>query len=181
ITVSRASFNNTYPAGFLFVAAMNPCPCGFYRNPGRKCSCTKEMIRKYIRRLSGPLLDRIDLHVNVTPVKYADLGSNSFESSSAEVRERVITARNKQHLRSGGTINAQMTSEQTKQYCRLGALEQELLIQAMEKQKLSARSYDRILKVSRTIADLDGAIDISLVHLSEAIAYRCFDGEYFGV
>ena len=181
ITVSRASFNNTYPAGFLFVAAMNPCPCGFYRNPGRKCSCTKEMIRKYIRRLSGPLLDRIDLHVNVTPVKYADLGSNSFESSSAEVRERVITARNKQHLRSGGTINAQMTPEQTKQFCRLGALEQELLIQAMEKQKLSARSYDRILKVSRTIADLDSAIDISLVHLSEAIAYRCFDGEYFGV
>ncbi|WP_158989201.1 YifB family Mg chelatase-like AAA ATPase [Mucilaginibacter sp. L196] len=181
ITVSRASFNNTYPAGFLFVAAMNPCPCGFYRNPFRKCTCTITMIRKYARRLSGPLLDRIDLHVNVTPVKYADLGSNGCEITSAEVREHVITARKIQSLRSGGTINAQMTPEQTKQHCRLGVLEQELLIQAMEKQRLSARSYDRILKVARTIADLDGAIDITLVHLSEAIAYRCFDGEYFSI
>lgn len=179
ITVSRASFNNTYPAGFLFVAAMNPCPCGFYKNPFRKCTCTKVMINKYARRLSGPLLDRIDLHVNVNPVKYADLGSNGCEITSAEVRERVITARKIQTVRSGGTINAQMTPEQTRTHCHLGALEQELLIQAMEKQRLSARSYDRILKVARTIADLDQATEITLVHLSEAIAYRCFDGEYF--
>jgi magnesium chelatase family protein len=180
ITVSRASFNNTYPAGFLFVAAMNPCPCGFYRNPGRKCTCTKVMITKYARRLSGPLLDRIDLHVNVTPVKYADLGSTHSDLSSAEVRERVITARKIQTIRSGGVINARLTPEQIKQCCKLGNIERELLIQAMEKQRLSARSYDRILKVARTIADLDGSADISLVHLSEAIAYRCFDGEYFG-
>jgi len=180
ITVSRASFNNTYPAGFLFVAAMNPCPCGFYRNAFRKCTCTRLMIRKYARRLSGPLLDRIDLHVNVAPVNYADLASGGFESSSATIRKRVITARDIQQERSGGTVNAQMTPEQTKKHCRLNVLEQELLIQAMEKQRLSARSYDRILKVARTIADLDRAADITLVHLSEAIAYRCFDGEYFG-
>ncbi len=180
ITVSRASFNNTYPAGFLFIAAMNPCPCGFYKNPYRQCTCTRVMIRKYARRLSGPLLDRIDLHVNVTPVKYADLASSGTESSSAVIRQRVITAREVQVARSGGAINAQMTPDQTKKHCRLGLLEQELLIQAMEKQRLSARSYDRILKVARTIADLDKAADISLVHLSEAIAHRCFDGEYFG-
>jgi magnesium chelatase family protein len=179
ITVSRANFNNTYPAGFLFVAAMNPCPCGFYRNPLRKCTCTKVMISKYARRLSGPLLDRIDLHVNVAPVKYSELTSLGFESSSAVIRDRVIMARDIQVARIDGTINAHMTPEQTKKHCKLGVLEQELLIQAMEKQRLSARSYDRILKVARTIADLDDAIDITLVHLSEAIAYRCFDGEYF--
>jgi len=181
ITISRASFNNTYPAGFLFIAAMNPCPCGFYKNPYRKRTCTRVMIRKYARRLSGPLLDRIDLHVNVTPVNYSDLASSSAESSSAVIRQRVITAREVQVTRSGGTINAQITPEQTKKHCRLGVLEQELLIQAMEKQRLSARSYDRILKVARTIADLDGAINITLIHLSEAISFRCFDGEYFNL
>ncbi len=180
ITISRASFNNTYPAGFLFVAAMNPCPCGFYNNPFRKCSCTREMIRKYVRRLSGPLLDRIDLHVNVARVKYGDLGSTISESSSLEIRQRVIAARDRQLLRSNN-INAQMTPEQTKKHCRLGPLEQELLIQAMKKQRLSARSYDRILKVARTIADLENSQVISLIHLSEAIAYRCFDGEYFNL
>jgi len=181
ITISRASFNNTYPAGFLFVAAMNPCPCGFYNNPFRKCTCTGTMIRKYARRLSGPLLDRIDLHVNVSPVKYADLASGGLECASAVIRERVIRARRIQAERTAGTVNAQMTPEQTKKHCELGALERELLIQAMENQRLSARSYDRILKVARTIADLDQAADITLVHLSEAIAYRCFDGQYFNV
>jgi len=160
---------------------MNPCPCGFHKNPNRKCSCTREMIRKYVRRLSGPLLDRIDLHVNVAPVTYADLGSTALESTSAEVRERVINARRIQNIRTGATINAQMTPEQTKQHCHLGTLEKELLIQAMEKQRLSARSYDRILKVARTIADLDQSGNIMLPHLSEAIAYRCFDGEYFSI
>jgi magnesium chelatase family protein len=181
ITISRASSNNTYPAAFLFVAAMNPCPCGFYRNPFRKCTCTTVMIRKYARRLSGPLLDRIDLHVHVAPLKYADLASGGFESSSATIRKRVIQARQIQVARTGGIINAQITPDQTKKYCKLGVLEQELLIQAMEKQRLSARSYDRILKVARTIADLDGAIDIKLVHLSEAIGLRCFDGGYFSI
>jgi magnesium chelatase family protein len=179
ITVSRASFNNTYPAGFLFIAAMNPCPCGFYRNPFRKCTCTTVMIRNYARRLSGPLLDRIDLHVNVSPVKYTDLASGGTECSSAEVRERVIKARAIQLARNAGVVNAQMTPQQTKTHCSLGVLEQELLIQAMEKQRLSARSYDRILKVARTIADLDKAAAITLLHLAEAIGYRCFDGEYF--
>jgi magnesium chelatase family protein len=138
ITVSRASFNNTYPAGFLFVAAMNPCPCGFYKNPYRKCTCTRVMITKYARRLSGPLLDRIDLHVNVTPVNYTDLASGGAESSSAVIRQRVITARELQVTRARGAINGQMTPGQTKKHCRLGVLEQELLIQAMEKLRLSA-------------------------------------------
>jgi magnesium chelatase family protein len=181
ITVSRASFNNTYPASFLFVAAMNPCPCGFYLNPSRKCSCTKLMIQKYARRLSGPLLDRIDLHVQVAPVVYADLSSNTKESDSATIRKRVIKARAIQLKRTDGVINSHLTPEQTKNSCILGTLAQDLLIQAMEKQKLSARSYDRILKVARTIADLDGATNIGLVHLAEAISFRCFDGDYFGV
>jgi magnesium chelatase family protein len=180
ITISRASFNNTYPAGFQFIAAMNPCPCGFYKNPVRKCSCTKAMIRKYARRISGPLLDRIDLHVNVNPVKYSELASTTIETSSAEVRKRVIRARQIQAERTGAAINAQMTAEQMKKHCKLQLVEQGLLMQAMEKQRLSARSYDRILKIARTIADLDHADNISLIHLSEAIAYRCFDGEYFG-
>jgi magnesium chelatase family protein len=181
ITISRANFNNTYPAGFLFVGAMNPCPCGFYRNPFRKCSCTKTMIRKYASRISGPLLDRIDLHVSVAPVRYADLASTVIESTSAEIRTRVIQARNLQLARNAGIINAQMSPEQMKINCRLENMEQELLMQAMEKQRLSARSYDRILKIARTIADLQGAEQISLVHLSEAISYRCLDSEYFDV
>lgn len=180
ITVSRANYNNTWPAGFLFVAAMNPCPCGFYHNPLRKCSCTQNMIRSYARRLSGPLLDRIDLHVEVRPVDYGQLGKDGPESSSAEIRERVIKARQIQTKRAG-TTNACMTAEQTKRCCALGETEQDLLIRAMEKQRLSARSYDRILKVARTIADLAGEKSISLAQLAEAIAYRCFDGDYFNI
>ncbi|MFA6248712.1 MAG: ATP-binding protein, partial [Mucilaginibacter sp.] len=181
ITVSRANYNNTYPAAFLFVAAMNPCPCGFYLNTVRKCTCTRTMLQKYARRLSGPLLDRIDLHVNVAQVAYADLSSTSKTSSSEIIKSRVIKARDIQTRRSGGIINAKLTPEQTKTHCSLGVLEQELLIQAMERQKLSARSYDRILKVARTIADLDDTKDIGLVHLAEAIALRCFDGDYFNI
>jgi magnesium chelatase family protein len=138
------------------------------------------MIQKYARKISGPLLDRIDLHVNVKSVKDADLSSTTMESTSEIVRQRIIKARKIQLNRSAGTVNAQMTHEQTKTHCRLGTVEQGLLIQAMEKQKLSARSYDRILKVARTAADLDGSINISHVHLAEAIAFRCFDGDYFG-
>ncbi|TSJ38908.1 YifB family Mg chelatase-like AAA ATPase [Mucilaginibacter corticis] len=179
ITVSRASFNNTYPAGFLFIAAMNPCPCGFFHHPFRKCSCTGLMIRKYISKISGPLLDRIDLHVKVNPVNYADLGSIKQEVSSEVIRQKVISARNLQYDRLPSVVNAQMTTEQTKRFCTLGNTEQELLIQAMEKHRLSARSYDRILKVARTIADLDDSARITLTHLAEAIAFRCFDSEYF--
>jgi magnesium chelatase family protein len=181
ITISRANFNNTYPAGFLFIGAMNPCPCGFYKNPVRKCTCNKTMIRRYASRISGPLLDRIDLHVQVAPVKYADLASTVVESTSAEIRARVIDSRNLQIARNGGVINAHMSPEQMKNHCRLRATERELLMQAMEKQRLSARSYDRILKIARTIADLEKVAHIGLVHLSEAIGYRCLDGEFFDV
>lgn len=181
ITISRANCNNTYPAGFLFVAAMNPCPCGFYKSTNRRCSCTKEMIRRYVRRLSGPLLDRIDLHMNISPVNYLELTMKDTGPTSAEIRERVVTARNTQIKRTGCNINSQMTAEETTNFCSLGTLEQELLFQAMNKQQLSARSYDRILKVARTIADLDGAREISLPHLAEAISFRCFDSEYYGI
>jgi magnesium chelatase family protein len=139
------------------------------------------MLQKYARRLSGPLLDGIDLHVSVAQVAYADLSSNDKTSSSEVIRNRVIKARFIQLKRTGGVINALMAPEQTKIHCSLGTLEQELLIQAMEKQKLSARSYDRILKVARTIADLDDTKNIGLVHLAEAIALRCFDGDYFNI
>lgn len=181
ITVSRANYNNTYPAGFLFVAAMNPCPCGFFRHPFRKCTCTKRAIQQYVNKISGPLLDRIDLHVNVEPVNYADLGKNVPQVSSGSIRKRVIAARQIQAVRSAGILNAQLTPELMRQFCRLGVDEHEVLMQAMQKHRLSARSYDRILKVARTIADLDQSNMIAMPHLAEAIGYRCLDSDYFAI
>jgi len=179
ITISRANFNNTYPAGFLFVAAMNPCPCGFFRHPFRKCTCTKHMIRSYVNRISGPLLERIDLHVPVSPVDYSQLGAAGPGISSEAIRKKVVAARHQQDSRTSGIWNSQLTPEMTRQLCKLGADESDILLQAMEKHRLSARSYDRILKVARTIADLDQATLIRMPHLAEAIAYRCLDSDYF--
>lgn len=173
ITISRANFNNTYPAGFLFVAAMNPCPCGFFKHPFRKCTCTKHMIRQYVNRISGPLLDRIDLHVPVAPVEYGRLSFSDSEISSNELRKKVTVARLQQDKRHAGYCNAQLTPEKTRQVCKLGRVELEVLQQAMEKHRLSARSYDRILKVARTIADLDQEKTIEMKHLAEAIRIVC--------
>jgi len=181
ITVSRANYNNTYPAGFLFIAAMNPCPCGFFGHPFRKCSCNKRTIRTYINRISGPLLDRIDLHVKVEPVNYSDLASVNTGESSKTIAERVSNARRIQRERTAGILNAQLSPELTRKHCKLGGDEQEILIKAMEKHRLSARSYDRILKVARTIADLGHSPTINMAHLAEAIGYRSLDSDYFGI
>ncbi|MEO8885818.1 MAG: YifB family Mg chelatase-like AAA ATPase [Mucilaginibacter sp.] len=167
VTISRASYVVNFPANFVLLAAMNPCPCGFHGHPNRKCSCTPQAIRLYRSKISGPLLDRIDLHIGVPP---ADLTAKPAESS-AMVRKRVIAARDMQLARAG-VCNALMRNEQLRTYCALGKLELDVLNQAMVQHKLSARSYERILKMARTVADLAGAKNIGLVHLAEAIGYR---------
>ena len=169
VTISRASYVANFPANFILLAAMNPCPCGFHGHPNRKCSCTQQAIRLYRSKISGPLLDRIDLHMAVPP---PDLKLRAAESS-AMVRARVIAARDIQLARAR-VCNAQMSNEQLRTYCVLGKLEREVLNQAMVQHKLSARSYERILKMARTVADLAGSQQISLVHLAEAIGFRAF-------
>jgi magnesium chelatase family protein len=171
VAVSRASYAVTFPANFVLLAAMNPCPCGFYGHPGRKCSCTPQAVRAYRSKLSGPLLDRIDLHIWVGP---ADLSQIQPAESSVLVRERVIAARERQ-LKRAGVCNAQMSTAMVREYCGLGKTEQEVLNQAMAQHKLSARSYERILKVARTVADLAAAPEITLAHLAEAISLRRSD------
>lgn len=181
ITISRASFTASFPASFILVAAMNPCPCGFFLNPHRTCVCTPLAIRNYIARISGPLLDRIDLHIRVQSVTVKDFSSQVQEESSLVIRERVKSARAIQESRSCGTgvhCNAQLNTAMMKEHCALGLLEQDLLLKAMEQHHLSARSYDRILKVARTIADLEGCDRIGITHLSEAIKFRCLDHDY---
>jgi magnesium chelatase family protein len=153
---------------------MNPCPCGYFRHPDRKCSCTPQAIRSYMSRISRPLLDRIDLHIGVKPV---NLQCAQIAESSAVIRKRVIAARNIQ-LERAAVCNALMTTAMVKQFCILGKTEQEVLNQAMVQHKLSARSYDRILKVARTIADLADNRKISLPDLAEAIGYRQLDKDY---
>jgi magnesium chelatase family protein len=181
VNISRARMSIDFPASFMLLASMNPCPCGFYNHPDRACSCPPGAVQKYLNRISGPLLDRIDLHVEVTPVGYTELSSAENSENSASIRERVIRAREKQHRRftnqPGVYANAQMDSGLLKQICvieKAGAL---LLKSAMEKLNLSARAYDRILKVARTIADLDQVENIQTEHLAEAIQYRSLDRE----
>lgn len=181
VSISRAKFSVEYPASFMLVAAMNPCPCGYYNHPERECVCAPGIVQKYLNRISGPLLDRIDLHVEVVPVAISELSSDKPAESSAEIRERVITARKKQEDRFSGDssmhANAQMSSKMTKEICAISQAGQNLLNRAMDKLGLSARAYDRILKVSRTIADLAGTEDILVEHLAEAIQYRSLDRE----
>src|SRR6185503_11185386 len=167
VVISRASYTVTFPANFVLLAAMNPCPCGFHGHPNRKCTCTPQAIRLYRSKISGPLLDRIDLHVSVPP---ANLNEQATESSAA-IRERVVAARNIQ-LERAGVCNALMNNKLLRTYCALGKTEQEVLNQAMVRHKLSARSYERILKIARTAADLSGSRQIGLAHLAEAISFR---------
>lgn len=179
VMIARASFSASFPASFVLVAAMNPCPCGFHGHPHRKCTCTDRAVRGYINKISGPLLDRIDLQIRVEPVEYAELIVAANEESSTNVRARVIEARNRQSVRLNGiagfSCNAQLTTQMVQKFCALGKVEQSILRQAMEKHKLSARAYDRILKVARTIADLEACERIGLTHLAEAIGFRCLD------
>ena len=185
ITISRARSTVNYPAGFMLVASMNPCPCGYYNHPEKQCTCAPGAVKKYLSRISGPLLDRIDLHVEVTPVPFKDLSLQAGGETSAQIRERVVKAREIQQQRFSQSpnihCNAQMTSSKIRTFCTIDEASMTLLKQAMEKFGLSARAYDRILKVSRTIADLAGEEKIRAAHVAEAITYRCLDRENWGL
>ncbi|MDP1745865.1 MAG: YifB family Mg chelatase-like AAA ATPase, partial [Bacteroidota bacterium] len=181
VTISRAKFSVEYPASFMLVAAMNPCPCGYYNHPEKDCVCPPGTVQKYLNKISGPLLDRIDIHVEVTPVSYNELAAERLSEKSSIVRGRVIQAREVQEKRyvnnDGVHCNAQMSSKQLRDICKIDEAGNQLLKTAMEKLGLSARAYDRILKVARTIADLDGIEKIETNHLAEAIQYRSLDRE----
>jgi magnesium chelatase family protein len=184
VTITRAAGSMTFPARFTLAAAMNPCPCGFFTDPSRSCACTGPMIQKYLHRISGPLLDRIDIHVDVSPVRYRDLASPApTGEDSAAVRLRVQASREIQSARfaeiPGTFCNAGMTSSMVRRFCRLGKEVGVLLKSAMEHYGFSARAYDRIVKVSRTIADLDGSADIGPAHVAEAVQYRSLDRDYW--
>lgn len=179
VTISRARFSIDYPASFMLVASMNPCPCGYYNHPEKACLCAPGMVQNYLNKISGPLLDRIDIHIEVTPVKFDELSDKRKGETSAAVRDRVTATRLVQEERfaqqSGHYCNAQMTKSMINEHCGLDASCQALLKQAMEHLGLSARAYDRILKVARTIADLDRKPSIETAHLAEAIQYRSLD------
>lgn len=180
IRISRAKSSVEFPASFMLIASMNPCPCGYYNHPQKECVCAPGTVQKYLNRISGPLLDRIDIHVEVIPVAYGELSSTRTSEKSELVRDRVIKAREIQAKRFEGTdiyCNAQMSSKQLKTYCEINEAGHHLLKTAMEKLSLSARAYDRIIKVSRTIADLNASANIETSHLAEAINYRSLDRE----
>lgn len=183
VTISRAKVSLDFPASFMLIASMNPCPCGYFNHPEKECSCPQGMVQKYLNKVSGPLLDRIDLHVEVTPVNFQELNYPTDREKSVHIRDRVIAARNiqKQRLQQSPIFcNAQMNSKMLKKYCDLNEAGKALLKTSMEKLNLSARAYDRILKVSRTIADLAGSEHIQTEHLSEAIQYRSLDRSNWG-
>jgi magnesium chelatase family protein len=181
VTISRAKISLDFPANFMLVASMNPCPCGYYNHPDKECVCGPGIVQRYLSKISGPLLDRIDLHVEVTPVSFDEMTANRKSESSQEIRERVIKARNIQTERfikmQEIHCNAMMPSQMVKDVCIISEAGKTLLKTAMERLGLSARAYDRILKVSRTIADLASADEIKIEHLAEAIQYRSLDRE----
>ena len=184
VTISRAKMALDFPANFVLIASMNPCACGYFNHPEKECTCPPGSVQKYLNKVSGPLLDRIDLHVEVTPVSYAEISQQHPAEKSAFIRERVIAAGKIQQQRyaaaTGIYSNAQMSTQQLRQYCAITTAGELLLKNAMEKLNLSARAYDRILKVSRTIADLEGLPHIETHHLAEAIHYRSLDRESWG-
>ena len=178
VTVSRAKYTVEYPADFMLIAAMNPCPCGYYGHPSRECVCSKSAVYQYMNRISGPVLDRIDLHVHVSPLSFSELYGERPEESSASIRLRVVAARAAQQARFAGLpihCNASMGSKQIRAFCPLPAESETMLRRAMERMHLSARAYDRIVKVARTIADLAGETRIAPAHIAEAIRYRSLD------
>ena len=181
VTISRAKVAVDFPASFMLIASMNPCPCGYYNHPDRECTCPPGTVQKYLNKISGPLLDRIDLHVEVTPVAFSELSALKAQENSSSIRDRVIKAREMQATRyqsyPGIYCNAQMSSKMLKEICVINTAGQNLLKVAMEKLNLSARAYDRILKVARTVADLSQSEDIKVEHLAEAIQYRSLDRE----
>ena len=185
ISISRARYSIDYPAGFMLVASMNPCPCGYYNHPAKECTCAPGAVQKYLGRISGPLMDRIDLQVEIMPVPFDELSSMQPGERSEDIRRRVIEARHVQTRRFAGEpgvyCNAQMTPRLQERYCRLDDAGMQVLRMAMNKFNMSARAYDRILKVARTIADLDGAADIGRHHVQEAVGYRNLDRDTWGL
>ena len=181
VTISRAKVSLDYPSNFMLIASMNPCPCGYYNHPEKECVCAPGVVQRYLNKISGPLLDRIDLHVEVTPVSFDQMTQSRKTESSGEIRERVVQARQIQETRfseqPGVFNNAMMSSNKVKEVCQINEAGKTLLKTAMERLGLSARAYDRILRVSRTIADLAGKEHIAIEHLAEAIQYRSLDRE----
>ena len=182
VTISRVDFSTTYPCNFMFIASMNPCPCGYYGSKEKQCTCREDQIQKYIHKISGPLLDRIDIHIEVESVNYQKLGNDSPSESSDIIRKRVNIARNIQinrykehHIFS----NSELTPKLISKYCKLSSKSKQILETAFNQLGLSARAYSRILKVARTIADLDNSSDIQTHHLAEAIQYRSLDRKYW--
>lgn len=182
VTISRVNASLTYPCNFMLVASMNPCPCGFYGSKEKECSCMPQAISKYLSRISGPLLDRIDIQVEVSPVKYKYLEQENKEETSSQIKKRVNNARKIQLERykdEGIYSNSQLTPKMLNKYCVLGKEEKALLEQAFNSLGLSARAHGRILKVARTIADLDSKENINVSHIAEAIQYRSLDRKYW--
>src|SRR5438105_2066954 len=184
VTISRAAMSLTFPSSFMLAAAMNPCPCGFWNDPTRECRCTPLQIQRYVGRISGPLLDRIDIHIDVPAVKFRELTGDPPPDAedSATIRQRVISARERQRQRlasEGIFSNALMTPRLIRKYCRIDTESETMLERAMARLGLSARAFDRILKVSRTIADIDNSDDITSAHVSEAVHYRSLDRTYW--
>ncbi len=188
VVIARASMSLSFPAAFMLAAAMNPCPCGYFNDRSRECHCTPPIIQRYVAKVSGPLLDRIDIHIEVPAVQYRELRSGAASESSATIRERVLKARRIQaerfqkeatHGKFRTYSNAQMSTPQIRRYCELSPDAERLLERAMQQQGLTARAHDRILKVARTIADLAGEVSVSLPHIAEAIQYRTLDRSYW--
>jgi magnesium chelatase family protein len=182
VTIARAAMSLTFPARFMLAAAMNPCPCGFFNDPSRECTCTPPIIQRYVSKISGPLLDRIDIHIDMPAVKYRELREAEGGDTSDTVRKRVVAARERQSARYQGEkihANAQMSTRQVRKYCDLTPDCERLLENAVNRLGLSARAHDRILKVARTIADLEGVESIGNAHVSEAIQYRSLDRNYW--
>ena len=183
LTIARAAGSATYPCNITLVAAMNPCPCGYFGHPTKKCTCANGAAKKYLNKISGPMLDRFDLHIEVPPITYGDLNNTAPEEGSAAMAERVDRARRRQAERYKGTdiaCNARLTPDMLKRYCVLSPEANQLLQAAFDRMGLSARAYDRIMKVSRTLADLDGSETISGSHVAQAIQFRSLDKKYWG-
>lgn len=182
VTISRLNSSITYPCNCMLIASMNPCPCGYFGSKEKECTCRDDQIRKYINRISGPLLDRIDIHVEVEGVKFDKLENDSASESSSDIRKRVNNARNIQLSRYAGYnifSNSELTPSLINKYCRLSQGGKKVLESAFDRLGLSARAYSRILKVARTIADLDNSDNIEIPHLAEAIQYRSLDRKYW--
>ncbi len=181
VTISRVTMSLTFPSTFMLVAAMNPCPCGYFSDPKHECTCSPLQIQRYMSKISGPLLDRIDIHIEIPPLNYKELSQEETPESSASIQKRVDPARDvqqKRFTRSKIHCNAQMSTRQIRTHCKIDDRSHKLLEQAIDKLGLSARAYTRILKVSRTIADLEGSEQILSEHISEAIQYRSLDRQF---